>query len=112
MSIQVREQTTFESKDNRFVINAFDAFYGLQVLTKLQDTVFAGFSAPPELVKDVIIRSCTVNGSMITDKNFDMVFAKKYKVMMDLFSEIIKFNFSDLMEGDDSPNAEGDTSEQ
>ena len=112
--IQAREQKEHYIGDDRFMITAFEAFHGLQVLTRLQDTIFQGFSAPPELIREMICKSCTVNGSQITDKNFNQIFSKKYKSMMELFSEIVKFNYEDLMteEGEEgSPNDQSDTSE-
>jgi len=107
MSIIAREQHTITIDKTNYIITAFDATYGLRVMAQVQKMLDSGETPQPEFVKEVIMKSVTVNNMQLDEKGFNGHFSKKYKAMFELFNEILKFNFGD----DEDPNGESDTSE-
>lgn len=103
------EQTEKEIGGNRYLITALDALTGLDVMNNISESESKGEPLEPGFIKRVIMKSVTINNKQMTGDVFDKIFSRKYKELSELFGEIVKFNFG---EGEDSPNAESDTSEE
>lgn len=91
---------------NRYIIKALPAEYGLDVMGKLQTF---GSNPPAGFMKDLVLRSVTVNNIQPTEEWFNKNFSRNYKELGELFQEICLFNFG---EDEDSPNGESVTSEE
>ena len=94
-------QKEFELGGTKYLITALGASDGLDVISKLSSSEVDG-----KFIKAVILRSVSVDGLKRDDKWFDVHFSRKYKLVQDLYEEILEFNL-----GDD-PKEEGDTSGQ
>ena len=105
--MNIREQKQMTIGTDNYIITAFDATYGLDVLAQVQKLGMSGESPSGKFLKDVILKSVTVNNFQLDDKTFDKHFSKKYTQMFQLFEAIISFNFGD----ENDPNGDSDTSE-
>jgi len=105
--MQVREQTTVFIGDNTYLITALEATYGLDVLNQVQKMALTGDSPSSAFVKEVIMKSVTVNNLQMNEKLFNTHFSKKYKEMFELFEKIIAFNFGE----EDGPNQDSGISD-
>lgn len=54
------------------------------------------------LIRDTILQSVTKDNMAIDAKKFDTMFCGKIPALMQLFQEIMEFNFHDPLEEDDS----------
>lgn len=102
----MKDQHEYIDGDNRYLITAFGATYGLEVMNKLSE--FANKMENPSagFIKGVILHSVTHNNMSVDEKWFDKHFSRKYKEVQELFAEIIKFNFGED-EGDLPNESEG-----
>ena len=104
--MNLRETKNVEINGTKYLITALEADYGLEVMMRLTDIPSAS------LLRDVILRSVTVNNIQPTEDWFKRHYARNYSEAMELFQKITEFNFGeDSSEGGDSPNGEGGTSE-
>lgn len=103
----VPEEKTVEINGTKYLIKALPADYGFSVLNKLQTMMD---SPSPEFIKELVMKSVTANNVQPTNEWYNRHFARNYKELMDLFREIVEFNFEDLKE---DPNEVGgeDTTE-
>jgi hypothetical protein len=107
--MQVLEQKEVVVGQNNYLITALDATYGLSVLNALMTMES---SPPANFVKEVVLRSVKVNNIQPTEQWFNKHFARNYKELYELFSQIVNFNFDFDMDSEgESPNVESDTSE-
>lgn len=102
----VPEEITKEIGKNRYLIRALPAEYGLNVMNTLQ--TFEG-SPSASFMKELVMRSVTVNNMQPNDEWFNKNFSRNYKELYELFKAIVEFNFGDME--DDSPNVGSVTSE-
>ena len=70
-----------------FSLKLFPAMVGLNVIGRLEREGMAG-----EVIREVIVKGASRGSVAITEKSFDSLFAGKYKEMMELFTEILKYN--------------------
>ena len=70
-----------------FSLKLFPAMVGLNVIGRLEREGMAG-----EVIGEVIVKGASRGSVAITEKSFDSLFAGKYKEMMELFAEILKYN--------------------
>src|SRR5690554_3205382 len=101
--MQLRETKEVVVNNTKYLITSLDATYGLDVMMRLTDIRSAS------LVKEVILRSVTVNNIQPTEDWFSRHYSRNYQEAMELFQEIIKFNIG--AEDEEDPNTEGGTSE-
>jgi hypothetical protein len=106
----MKDQHEYIDGDNRYLITAFGATYGLEVMNKLGDFSRSETSPSAGFIKGVILHSVTHNSKVVDEKWFDSHFSRKYVEVQRLFSEIIKFNFGETGE-DGLPNGEEGSSE-
>lgn len=90
--VHVPEQDTFKIGDRNFTVTAWPAMFGLSIQERLAN----GLSA--DLMKDMIVKSTSVDSIAIDDKKFDQVFSRKYKDLMELVQKIMIFNFGEMDE--------------
>lgn len=102
----VPEEMTKEIGKNRYLIKALPAMYGLSVMNTLQ--ALEG-NPSSEFMKELVLRSVTVNNIQPTEEWFNKNFSRNYKELYELFQAIISFNFGDMEDG--SPNEQSVTSE-
>lgn len=86
-----------EVEDRLYILTKFPATKGLQIQMKLAEG-----RLDPELVRDVIVSSVAVGSVKMDAKRFDDHFSGRYKHMMDLFNEVVAFNFDENFTEDDS----------
>lgn len=102
----VPEELEKKIGETRYLIRALPASYGLHVMAKLGEF---GNVPPSEFLKELILKSVTVNNIQPTEEWFNKHFSRNYKEMYDLFNEIVEFNFGS--EDENSPNTEGGISD-
>lgn len=88
-----------------YILTAVPTDFGLEVQIELQSLLSNGLPPTADLIERVVCKGATLGSAPITKQTFNKHFARKYGVLMELFSEICKFNFED----EDSPNVESDT---
>lgn len=110
--LYIPEQETFEIGGRKFTVTAWPTMFGLSV----QERLMSGLT--PELMKEMIVKSVSVDSIAIDDKKFDQVFSRKYKELMELVQKVMQFNFGEVDDAEDvssegtaSPKDESDTSE-
>ena len=102
--VYLPEQETFEIEGKKFTVTAYPTMFGLSIQERIMDGL------TPELMKDIIVKSTSVDSVAIDDKKFDQVFSRKYKMLIEVVQKILEFNFG-KEEAEDSPNEQSDTSE-
>lgn len=105
----MKDQHEYIEGNNRYLITAFGASYGIEVMNKLDEFARTQTNPSAAFVKGVILHSVTHNGKAVDEKWFDSHFSRKYKQAMELFAEIMKFNFGeeeDTEEGKEKPTEE------
>ena len=70
-----------------YILKMFPAMVGLSFISRLERE---GMS--PEVIRDVIIKGAGIGSTNITEAKFNTQFAGKYKPMMELFAEVLKYN--------------------
>jgi hypothetical protein len=103
----VREQHTVEIDGDTFLITALGTTAGFETLSKLQEMGEGNKVPDPLFLKKLIMTSVTMNNIQFDEKKYELTFSRKHKTAIQLFWEIINFNF----EGLNDPNAESGTSE-
>lgn len=96
------DQHTVELDGHSFLITAFKASEGWKLLKALGDG-----EINDAVMQKAIVDNVSLDNMKLTNDKYDRFFARKYKLVSDLFQEVIKFNFGDLLD----PNAGSDTSE-
>lgn len=96
-------QTTIEVDGEQYLVDAFPATAGLEYLDKLMATEF---KLDPKTIKSMIVSSVSKDGKRITDKTFDIIFAKKTAHLTKLIGEVVKFNFDDVFTEDTEAQGE------
>lgn len=76
-----------EIDGSSFVLKLFPAMVGLSFISRLERE---GMS--PEVIRDVIIKGAGIGSVTMTEAKFNTQFAGKYKPMMELFAEVLKYN--------------------
>lgn len=102
----VPEEIKKEIGGNRYLIRALPAEYGLEVMNTLQ---MLDGNPTAAFMKELVMRSVTVNNMQPSDEWFNKNFSRNYKELYEVFKAIVEFNFGDME--DDSPNEEGAISE-
>lgn len=95
------EQKEVVINGNKYLLNAFQAMYGLQVLQELLKISFNTAEAPAALLRDVVCKTVTINSVAIDEKKFNQHFRKKIGELIELCNEIWKFNFDDIFSAED-----------
>lgn len=95
-------QTTIEVDGVEYLITALPATYALEFMERYQDAISSGKS-DLSTMKEVIVKSVCKDNKPITEKSFDIIFARKFKLLSKLYNEVLQYNFEDVFqESDDS----------
>ena len=70
-----------------YVLKLFPTMTGLGFISRMERE---GMS--PEVIRDMIIKGCSIGSIGMTEAKFNTQFAGKYKEMMQLWVEISKYN--------------------
>lgn len=94
-----QEVVTVDDVD--YLVTAMPATEGLKFMEQQQESIDSG-KADLSLMKKVICAYVCKDGMQITDKSFDIVFARKFGHLRKLYQEVIEYNFGEvfLEEGD------------
>lgn len=79
-----------------YKIVAFPAMVALDYQYKM------GQGVTPELIQEMVLRSCSQYGVAMDKKTFDQKFSGKIPSLMKLFEEVLEFNFTDPLDESDS----------
>lgn len=90
--LEVLEQKTVEVGDKEYLIQAFPAKYGLTVMEEMMSG--DGNFSTTRMV-DIICRSVTYRNKLFTEQTFGVHFSRKYKEIVELFNEVLVFNFGE-----------------
>ena len=104
--MNVLDQTEIEVGGVKYLVTAFPATMGLDILGKL--TSLTG-TPPAEFMKYVILKAVKVDNKVVTDDWFNKKFSRNYKELYELFAKITEYNFGDL--SGETGNEQSDTSE-
>jgi len=95
--IKALPQETIEVGGEEYVVTAMSATDGLAFMEKYQADMDTGKS-DLKVMKGVIKAYVTKDNKIIDDKTFDIIFARKYMHLQQLYAEVIKYNFSDVFQ--------------
>jgi hypothetical protein len=92
-------QEVLKIDDVNYLVNAMPATKGLQFMEAQQESIESG-KADLALMKQVICAYVSKDGIQITDKSFDIVFARKFGHLRNLYQAVIEWNFGEVFEQD------------
>ena len=102
-----REQKTVEVGGDTYLLTALTTSAGFETMAKLQE-MGESLIPDPLFLRKLIVESAAINNTAFDVARYERHFSRKHKVALELFQEIVKFNFPEI---EDGPNAESDTSE-
>lgn len=88
-----------------YVLKLFPTITGLRIMQSLERDGFT-----PETIRDTIVKGCGIGSTAMTEAKFDTHFRGKYREMMELFAEILKYN--NLFPETDGEEGNGEGSEE
>lgn len=94
-------QETITVDDVDYLVNAMPATKGLQFMEAQQESIDSG-KADLALMKQVICAYVCKDNKQITEKSFDILFARKFGHLRKLYQEVIQYNFGDVFMEPDS----------
>jgi len=92
-----------------YILQAFTTSLGLEIQNELIGLEQRGESFSASLIEKAVLNGAYIGSAKITKELFNKHFSRKYKDLMELFQQILVFNYG---EGEEGPNAESDTSEK
>lgn len=106
--MMVLEQTTVTVGENSYLVTALDATNGLAVMHKMMEFSKNEQAPTAEFMRNLILKSVTVNNKQANEEWFNKYFSRKYHEVYELFTKIQEFNFGTE---EQDPNEQSDTSE-
>jgi hypothetical protein len=98
-SILALPQTTIEVDNVSYLVDAMPATVALEV----QEEIMKNNGQPSiKLIKRIICGSVSLDNKNITEKSFDIIFARRTGHLYNLATEIIKWNMPDLFTESDT----------
>ena len=98
---QVLEQTTITVDNVEYLVSAMPATNGLMFIEKHQSAIDEG-KADLSQMKQIICNYVSKENIQITEKSFDITFARRYAHLNKLYKEVLNFNFEELFQAPDS----------
>jgi len=98
---EVLEQTTITVDDIDYLVTAMPATKGLMFIEKHQAAIDEG-KADLSQMKQIICNYVSKENMQITEKSFDISFARRYAHLNKLYKEVLNFNFEELFQAPDS----------
>ena len=99
------EDKIFSKNGTDYKLRLFPTMMGLRIQRKLSQIGEEGPEA--ELFFEVISNGCSINSIAVSQKKFDDHFKGKYMELLEVFQEILTYNFGS--EGAVDPNVESGT---
>lgn len=101
---EVLEQTNITVDDIDYLVTAMPATKGLMFIEKHQEAIDAG-KADLSQMKQIICNYVSKDNIQITEKSFDITFARRYAHLNKLYKEVLNFNFEELFQAPDTEEA-------
>ncbi len=101
---EVLEQTNITVDDIDYLVTAMPATKGLMFIEKHQEAIDAG-KADLSQMKQIICNYVSKDNIQITEKSFDITFARRYAHLNKLYKEVLNFNFEELFQVPDTEEA-------
>lgn len=98
---EVLEQTNITVDDIDYLVTAMPATKGLMFIEKHQEAIDAG-KADLSQMKQIICNYVSKDNMQITEKSFDITFARRYAHLNKLYKEVLNFNFEELFQAPDT----------
>lgn len=86
-NVNTGEVVVKEIGGTSYVLKLFPTRVGLRIMQSLEREGFT-----PDVICDTIVKGCSIGSSAMSEAKFDSHFKGKYKEMMELFAEILKYN--------------------
>ena len=87
--------------DVDYLVTALPASYALQFMEKYQEAIQTGKSDLATM-REVIVKSVCKDNKQITNQSFDIIFARKFMHLSQLYQAVLNYNFEDVFTAPDS----------
>lgn len=94
-------QTNITIDDVDYLVTALPASYALQFMEKYQEAIQSGKSDLATM-REVIVKSVCKDNKQITIQSFDVIFARKFMHLSNLYQAVLNYNFEDVFTAPDS----------
>ena len=94
-------QETLVIDEVEYLVTALPASYALQFMEKYQEAIQAGKSDLATM-REVIVKSVCKDNKQITNQSFDIIFARKFMHLSQLYQAVLNYNFEDVFTAPDS----------
>jgi hypothetical protein len=84
-----------------YLVTALPASYALQFMEKYQEAIQTGKSDLATM-REVIVKSVCKDNKQITNSSFDIIFARKFMHLSQLYQAVLNYNFEDVFTAPDS----------
>jgi len=84
-----------------YLVTALPASYALQFMEKYQEAIQTGKSDLATM-REVIVKSVCKDNKQITNQSFDIIFARKFMHLSQLYQAVLNYNFEDVFTAPDS----------
>ena len=87
--------------DVDYLVTALPASYALQFMEKYQEAIQTGKSDLATM-REVIVKSVCKDNKQVTNQSFDIIFARKFMHLSQLYQAVLNYNFEDVFTAPDS----------
>jgi len=94
-------QETLVIDEVEYLVTALPASYALQFMEKYQEAIQTGKSDLATM-REVIVKSVCKDNKQITNQSFDIIFARKFMHLSQLYQAVLNYNFEDVFTAPDS----------
>jgi hypothetical protein len=94
-----QEVITVDNVD--YLVTALPASYALQFMEKYQEAIQTGKSDLATM-REVIVKSVCKDNKQITNQSFDIIFARRFMHLSQLYQAVLNYNFEDVFTAPDS----------
>ena len=101
MSDVALPQEVLTVDDVDYLVTALPASYALQFMEKYQEAIQTGKSDLATM-REVIVKSVCKDNKQITNQSFDIIFARKFMHLSQLYQAVLNYNFEDVFTAPDS----------
>jgi len=84
-----------------YLVTALPASYALQFMEKYQEAIQTGKSDLATM-REVIVKSVCKDNKQITNQSFDIIFARRFMHLSQLYQAVLNYNFEDVFTAPDS----------
>jgi hypothetical protein len=84
-----------------YLVTALPASYALLFMEKYQEAIQTGKSDLATM-REVIVKSVCKDNKQITNSSFDIIFARKFMHLSQLYQAVLNYNFEDVFTAPDS----------